>query len=160
MVTNAFFYFLRAILCSEHTIPLKTVIDHSFSFIAKDGLFWLSIVTSPQLICDVTRTWSTGIMVSYRSSVLACTNWFKGNLHKWIPTRNIDFSPPSIHGLACKKGGIINLYGSAMLHVDYGPILQIDWSVFYCVIWFERHSKLWKLCIDVCDKACCHQVIA
>ena len=30
MVTNALFYFLHAILCSEQTIPLKTVIDHSF----------------------------------------------------------------------------------------------------------------------------------
>ena len=25
-----------------------------FAIVAKDSLFWLSIVTSPQLICDVT----------------------------------------------------------------------------------------------------------
>ena len=35
--------------------------------------------------------------------VLACTNWCKGDLHYWITTVNIDFSPPGIHGLACKK---------------------------------------------------------
>ena len=28
--TNVSFYFLHAILCSEHTIPLKTIIDRSF----------------------------------------------------------------------------------------------------------------------------------
>ena len=26
-----------------------------FTIVAKDSLFWLSIVTSPQLICDVTQ---------------------------------------------------------------------------------------------------------
>ena len=30
MVTNVLFYFLHAILCFEHTIPLKTIIDRSF----------------------------------------------------------------------------------------------------------------------------------
>ena len=29
-VTNVLFYFLHAILCPEHTIPLKTIIDRSF----------------------------------------------------------------------------------------------------------------------------------
>ena len=52
---NVLFYFLHAVLCPEHTIPLKTIIDRRFRIVAKDGLFWLSIVTSPQLICDVTR---------------------------------------------------------------------------------------------------------
>ena len=30
MVTNVLFYFLHAILCPEHTILLKTIIDRSF----------------------------------------------------------------------------------------------------------------------------------
>ena len=29
-VTNVLFYFLHAILCPEHTIPLKAIIDRSF----------------------------------------------------------------------------------------------------------------------------------
>ena len=29
-ITNVLFYFLHAILCPEHTIPLKTIIDRSF----------------------------------------------------------------------------------------------------------------------------------
>ena len=52
-----------------------------FAIVAKDGLFWLSIVTSPQLICDVTRTPDTGIVTSYSSIVIALANWRKGDLH-------------------------------------------------------------------------------
>ena len=52
-----------------------------FAIVAKDGLFWLSIVTSPQLICDVTRTPDTGIVTSYSSIVIARANWRKGDLH-------------------------------------------------------------------------------
>ena len=74
-----------------------------FAIVAKEGLFWLNIVTSSQLICDVTWTRSTGIVTSYSSIVLARANWRKGDLHRWISTVNIDFSPPGIHGLACKK---------------------------------------------------------
>ena len=33
-----------------------------FAIVAKDGLFWLNIVTSSQLICDVTRMWGIGIV--------------------------------------------------------------------------------------------------
>ena len=32
-----------------------------FAIVAKDGLFWLNIVTSSQLICDVTLTQGTGM---------------------------------------------------------------------------------------------------
>ena len=39
------------LFCPEHTIPLKAIIN--FTIVAKDGLFWLSIVMSQQLICDV-----------------------------------------------------------------------------------------------------------
>ena len=74
-----------------------------FTIDAKDGLFWINIVTSSQLICDVTQTRGTGIVLSYSPIVLACTNWRIGDLHGWITTVNIDSSPPSIHGLASKK---------------------------------------------------------
>ena len=40
-----------------------------------------SFVTSPRLICDVTRTRGTGIVTSYSSIVLARANWCKGDLH-------------------------------------------------------------------------------
>ena len=49
--------------------------------VAKDGLFWLNIVTSTQLICDVTQMRGTGIVTSYSSIALAHANWRKGDLH-------------------------------------------------------------------------------
>ena len=55
MVTNVLFYFLHAIWCPEHTIPLKQLSITDFAIVAKDSLFWFSIVMSPQFICDVTR---------------------------------------------------------------------------------------------------------
>ena len=68
---NVLFYFLHTIFCPEHN---KTIIDQSFLLdhfvVAKDGLLWLNIVTSSQLICDVTRTRGTGIVTSYWSIVL------------------------------------------------------------------------------------------
>ena len=54
-VTNELFYFLHAIWCPEHTIPLKQLSIDDFATVAKDSLFWISIVTSLQLICDVKR---------------------------------------------------------------------------------------------------------
>ena len=60
-------------------------------------------MTSPELICGVTWTWATGIVTSYSSIVLACANWRKGDISQWMRTMNIDFLPPCIHGLACKK---------------------------------------------------------
>ena len=52
-----------------------------FAIVAKGGFFWPSIVTSPQLICDVMRTRNTGIVTSYLSIVIARANWRKGDLH-------------------------------------------------------------------------------
>ena len=46
------------------TILLKLLSITDFTIVTKDGLFWLSIVMSPQLICDVTQTWGTGIVTS------------------------------------------------------------------------------------------------
>ena len=71
-----------------------------FAIVAKNSLFCVSIVTSSQLISDVTRT---SIVTSHSLTVLAHANWSKGDLHYWITTMNIDFAPPAIHGLACKK---------------------------------------------------------
>ena len=79
VVTNVLFYFLHAILCREHTISPQ-MIAH-FAIVAKEGFFWLNIVTSSQLICDVTRTRGTGIAMSYSSIVLTRANWHKGDLH-------------------------------------------------------------------------------
>ena len=102
-VTNVLFYFLHAIYVLNTKFRQKQLSITDFAIVAKDGLFWLNIVTSPQLICDVTRTWGTGIVTSYSSIVLARANWHKGELHLWKTTVNIDFSSPSIHGLVCKK---------------------------------------------------------
>ena len=40
-VTNVLFYFLHAIWCPEHTIPLKQLSIADFAIVAKDSLFWL-----------------------------------------------------------------------------------------------------------------------
>ena len=50
-----------------------------FAIVAKDGLFWLNIVTLLQLSCEITR--GTGIVTSYSLIVLARANWRKGDLH-------------------------------------------------------------------------------
>ena len=102
-VTNVLHYFLRAISCSEYSNPLTTIIDRSFRLVDKDGRFWLSIVASPRLISDVKWTRGTGIVTSYFSTVLACANWRKGNIHWWITTVNTNLSTSGIHDKACKK---------------------------------------------------------
>ena len=93
----------RYIMSWTHKYVEKPSSIVHFAIYAKEGLFWLSIVTSPHLIWDVTRTRGTSIMTSSSSIVLARANWRKSDLHLWITTVNIDFSPPAIHGLACKK---------------------------------------------------------
>ena len=96
-ISYTLFYVLNTpFLCKQSSIA-------HFAIVHNDGLFWLNIVTSSQLICDVTRTGGTGIVTSYSSIVIARANWRKGDLHWWITTANFDFSPPGIHGLACKK---------------------------------------------------------
>ena len=106
-VTNVLFYFLHAICILNTSFRYKQSSIAHFAIVARDGLFWLNIVTSSQLICDVTRTRGTGIVTSYSSIVLARANWHKGDLHQWITTVNIDISPPGIHGLACHKSNFI-----------------------------------------------------
>ena len=41
-----YYFFLHAILCPEHTIPLKQLSIADVAIVAKDGVFWLSIMTS------------------------------------------------------------------------------------------------------------------
>ena len=94
---------------TKHTIPLKQFSITDFTIVTEDGLFWPSIVTSPQLIRDVIRMWGAGIVTSYLLIVFARSNWHKGNIHSWITALNIDFSPPSIHGLVCKKSDVLML---------------------------------------------------
>ena len=79
-----------------------------FAIVSNDVLFWLRIVTSPRLICDVKCMRDTGIVTSYSSIVCASANWHKDDIHLWITTVNIDFSPPGIHGLTCKKRKLLN----------------------------------------------------
>ena len=99
-VTNVSFYLLHAIWCHEHTISLKQLSVADFAIVAKAGVFfWLSIVTSPQMICDVTRIWDTGIVTSYSLIVLARANWRKGD-----SSHECRYLTTGIHGLACKKG--------------------------------------------------------
>ena len=47
--------FLTRYWCPEHSIPPKQLSIADLAVVAKDSLFWFSIVTSPPLICDVTR---------------------------------------------------------------------------------------------------------
>ena len=37
MVTNVLFYFLHAVLCPEHTVPLKTIVDRSVCHCRQHG---------------------------------------------------------------------------------------------------------------------------
>ena len=85
-----------------HNSANKTIIARSLiSPLFSDVLD--SIVTPSWLICDVTRTRGISIVTSYSSIVFSRANWHKSVLHLWITTLNIDFSPPGIHGLACKN---------------------------------------------------------
>ena len=74
-VANVLFYFLRDFGALNTQFRWKQLSITDFDVVAKDGLFWLSIVTSPQLICDVTQTCDTDIVTSYLSIVLARANW-------------------------------------------------------------------------------------
>ena len=72
-ISNTLFYVLNTPFRYKQTSFVH------FAVVAKDGPFWLNIVTSSQLICDITR--GTGIVTSYSSIVLARAKWRKGDLH-------------------------------------------------------------------------------
>ena len=76
-------YFISYTLFHALNTPFhykQSSITH-FTIDAKEGVFWINIVTSSQLICDIMRMRGTGIVTSYSSIVLARANWRKGNLH-------------------------------------------------------------------------------
>ena len=62
------YYFISYTLFDVLNTPFhyKQLLIAHFAIDAKDGLFWIKIVTSSQLISDVMRTWGTGIVTSYR----------------------------------------------------------------------------------------------
>ena len=62
-------------------IDFPSNFNYDGKVVGKMGLFWLSIVSSPQLISEVTRTWGTSIVTSCSSIVLARASWRKGDLH-------------------------------------------------------------------------------
>ena len=73
---------------SRNEWPKKTamhgnecIISFLTRYFVKEGLLWLGIVTSPQLICDVMRTWGNSIVTAFSSIVLARANRRKGDLH-------------------------------------------------------------------------------
>ena len=80
-VTNVLFNSYTLFYVMNTQFHWKQLPITDFAIVAKDGLFWLSIVTSPQLICDVTRTPDTGIVTSYSSIVIARANWRQCGLH-------------------------------------------------------------------------------
>ena len=77
------YYFISYTLFYVMNTQIRYKLSSSahFAIVAKGGIFWLSIVTSPQLICDVTRTRETGFVTSYLSIVIARANWRKSDLH-------------------------------------------------------------------------------
>ena len=100
-VTNVLSYIVHAILCHEHTDLLRSIIERSFAIVAKSSLFWLSIVTWLQLICDVMRTRDTGIVTSYSSILIARSNWRKRR-SSLVNNSSRDIPPRGNHGNACK----------------------------------------------------------
>ena len=103
MLTNISLISYMLFYVSNTQICYKLSSIAHFGIVAKDDLFWLSTVMSPQLICDITGIQDTGIVTSYWSIVIARANWWKGDLHYWITAVNLDIPPPSIHSLACMK---------------------------------------------------------
>ena len=79
-VTNVFISYALFYVFNTPFRYKQTSFAH-FANVAKDCLFWLNIVTSSPLICDLTRTRGTSIVTSYSSIVLARANWRNGDLH-------------------------------------------------------------------------------
>ena len=103
-VRNVLFYFLHAILCPEHN-STKNKHRSLISPLSPTTVF-------PDLVLWHHQSWSMtsrdpkvlALWLPWHSSiVLALANWHKGDLHEWITTVNINFSPPGINSLECKK---------------------------------------------------------
>ena len=100
-------------------------------------LFRLSLLMSSQLICNVTRTRGTGIVTLYSPIVLARANWLESDLHQWITTVKIDFSPSSIHAFIHRAVHIqttISMLRSYVLPAWY----QFGWnSICMCGVRYQ-----------------------
>ena len=120
------YYFISCTLF--YVLNTKNTKNADFTIVAKDGLFSLSIVTSLQLICDVTRTKGTGIVTSYSSIVRA--------LHAQITLTPYMVLPLFVTRFAYYAGGI---------RVSFiQPHLFLIWYKMFCVrdisyrlIWME-----------------------
>ena len=56
MVMNVSFYFLHAIWYPEYTIPLKQLSFTDFTVVAKDSLFWLSIIAMEMCTIHIVKS--------------------------------------------------------------------------------------------------------
>ena len=113
-VTNVLFYFLYVISCPEHIAPLKNNRRSFISPLSPRKPFCLSIVTSPQLICDVTRTRDTSIVTSYSSIALARANWRSSLLNN---SREYRFRTTQYSRLSVQE--IMSLDGWECYHLVY-----------------------------------------
>ena len=77
---------------------------------AKESHFLPCIEASPQFKCDATQTRSNCIMTSYSSIVLARAKWRKVDIRYLLTEVSIDFPPPNIHGVACKRDTHMPIY--------------------------------------------------
>ena len=128
-VIYASFHFSLLFFSPGHKICWKQTWITHFASVAKDGLFWLHIMTSPQLTCDVMWMQGTGIVTSYLSIVIACANWHKVYFQWIIINANIDFLPPSIHNIACKKVQLLWNHRIAPIESAWrGHHIQNYWS--------------------------------
>ena len=57
VVTSVSFYFLYAISCLEHTILLKTIMDHSFHHCSQGGTFLTCDIITLDLWCHANMMW-------------------------------------------------------------------------------------------------------
>ena len=132
------------------TTQLKQLSITDFAIVTKGNIFWRSIVTSPQLICDVMLTYCTGIVTSYSLIVVVRANWHKGSLHQWITAVNIDFSPPGIHGLVCKKKG----HSMSSVHFPQIHTFPVRECQMWCTVCeFMACAKFHQNgCRTVCDQ--------
>ena len=85
---------------TQHSAKKLSIVH--FAIVAKEDFSELTLwchhswsVTSRE--CKVLALWR-----HIRRLFLHAQIWCKCDLHQWITTVNIDFSPPSIHSLACK----------------------------------------------------------
>ena len=106
------YYFISYMLFYVFNTPFRykqSLIPH-FAIEVKDGLFWITIVMSSQLICDVMLTRGAGIVTSHSPTVFARANLVQrlSSLVNYNPEYN--FSPPIIHGLVCKEHTIYTWY--------------------------------------------------